>query len=58
MSEQKKLTSNVGAPDANNQNVMTAGSRFCVQTLVQCSLNDPSNLPLSRESIDKTAKVN
>ena len=31
MSEKKKLTNNVGAPVADNQNVMTAGSRFCAQ---------------------------
>ena len=29
MSEKKKLTNNVGAPVAENQNVMTAGPRFC-----------------------------
>jgi catalase len=27
MSNEKKLTSNVGAPVADNQNVMTAGAR-------------------------------
>jgi hypothetical protein len=27
----KKLTNNVGAPVADNQNLMTAGPRFCTQ---------------------------
>ena len=46
MSEKKKLTHNVGAPVADNQNVMTAGPRFCAQKMVRRSSNDPSNLPL------------
>jgi len=29
MSEKIKLTNNVGAPFADNQNVMTAGPGFC-----------------------------
>ena len=58
MSEKKKLTNNVGALVADNQNVMTAGPRFCAQKMVQCSFNNPSYLPLSPKSIDKTAKVN
>ena len=47
MSEKKKLTNNVGAPAADNQNVMTAGLRFCAQKMVRRSSNDPSNFPLS-----------
>ena len=58
MSEKIKLTNNVGAPVADNQNVMTAGPRFCAEKLVRCSSNDPSSLPLSPKSIDKSAKVN
>jgi hypothetical protein len=57
-SEKKKLTNNVGAPVADNQNVMTAGPRFCAQKMVRRSSNDPSNLPLSPKSIDKSAKGN
>ena len=31
MSEKIKLTNNVGAPVTDNQNLMTAGPRFCAQ---------------------------
>jgi len=58
MSEKKKLTNKVGAPVADNQNVMTAGLRFCAQRMVRRSSNDPSSLPLLPKSIDKSAKVN
>ena len=58
MSENKKLTNNVGAPVADNQNVMTAGPRFCAQKMVRRSSNDPSSLPLSPNPIDKSPKVN
>jgi hypothetical protein len=33
MSEKIKLTNNVGVPVADNQNVMTAGPRFCDQKM-------------------------
>jgi len=56
MSEKKKLTNNVGAPVADNLNVMTAGPRFCAQKMVRRSSNDPLNLPLSPKSNDKSAK--
>ena len=58
MPEKKKMTNNVGAPVADNYNVMTAGPSFCAQEMVQGSSNDPSNIPLSPKSIDKSAKVN
>ncbi len=58
MSEKKKLTNNVGAPVADNQNVMTAGSRFCAQRMVRRSSNDPSSLPLLPKSIDTSDKIN
>jgi len=58
MSEKKKLTNNVGAPVAGNQKLMTAGTRFCAQKMVRHFSNDPSSLPLSLISIDKSAKVN
>ena len=58
MSEKKKLTHNVGAPVADNQNVMTAGPRFCAQKMVGHSSNDPSSPPLLLKSIDTFAKVN
>jgi hypothetical protein len=57
-SEKKKLTNNVGAPVAENQNAMTAGPRFCAQKMVRRISSDPSNLPLSPKSIDTSAKVN
>ena len=57
-SEKKKLPNNVGAPAAENQNVMTAGPRFCAQKMMRRSSNDPSSLSLSPKSIDKSAKVN
>ena len=58
MSEKKILTNNVGASVADNLNVMTAGPRFCAQKIVRRSSINPSNLPLSPKSIDKSAKVN
>ena len=58
MSEKKKLTNNVGASVADNQNLMTAGPRFCAQKMVRRSSNDPSSLPLSTKSIDKSVNVN
>ena len=58
MSEKKKLTHNVGAPVADNQNVMTVGPRFCAQKMVRRSSKDLSSPPLSLKSIDKSAKVN
>ena len=40
----KKLTNNAGAYVADNQNVMTAGPRFCAQKMVRRFSNDPSSL--------------
>ena len=58
MSEKKNRTSNVVAPIADNQNVMTAGPGFCAQKMVRHSSNDPLNFPLSPKSIDTSAKIN
>ena len=41
MSEKITLTNNVGAPVADNQNVMTAGPGSCAQKMVRRSSNDP-----------------
>ena len=54
----KKLTNNVGAPVADNQNLMTAGPRFCTQRMARRFSDDLSSPPLSLKSIDKSAKVN
>jgi hypothetical protein len=54
----KKLTNNIGAPVSDNQNLMTAGPRFCAQKMVGHSSNDPSSPPLLLKSIDTFAKVN
>jgi len=56
--KRKKLTNNIGAPVADNQNVMTAGPGFCAQKMVRRSSNDPSSLLLLPKSIDKSVKVN
>jgi len=56
--EKKKLTNNIGAPVADDQNVMTAGPRFCAEKMVRRSSNDPSSLLLLPKSIDKSAKGN
>ena len=58
MSEKKKRNNNIGAPVADYFNVMTASLRFCAQKMVRCSSDEPSNLPSSLKSIDKSAKVN
>ena len=54
----KNLTTAFGIPVADNQNVMTAGPRFYAQKIVQRSSSNPSNLPLSPKSIDKSANIN
>ena len=43
MSEKIKLTNNLGAPVADNQNVMTANPGFCAYKMVRRSSNDPSS---------------
>ena len=58
MSEKKKLTQNIGAQVADNQNIMTAGPRFCAQKMVRRSSNDPSSLPLLPKYTDTSDKTN
>jgi hypothetical protein len=58
ISEKKKLTNNIGAPVADNQNLITAGPGFCAQKMVRRSSNDPSSLLLLPKSIDTSTKIN